>query len=241
MTQLSSHSEPGESLATPPRGMLLALWMLGVLLLWTAAHALNRWLLALDESTQACRFAWWTGAKLVAWLVPTWFLLRRCADASARWLGLTTGKGLAVAWMWSVLWIGIQEAGVRLHLPLFSRAPAELAWSALATSLLVAPLFEELLFRGAMLRVMKEAGYARGVSVLVCAVAFAMLHVPGWIFRRGLDPAIGGALLSMWAFGTVAGFLAWRVPSLWAPILLHAANNFWSTGALAWLFEQILG
>jgi membrane protease YdiL (CAAX protease family) len=220
---------------------LLALWLIAVLLLWTAAHGLNRWLLSMDDSTPACRFAWWTGAKLIAWLLPTWFLLRHCADASASWLGLRTGKGLGLALLWSLLWIGIQEAGVSLHLPLFSRPAADLAWSALVTSLLVAPLFEELMFRGAMLRVMKAGGYGRGVSVLVCAVAFALLHVPGWIFRRGLDPAIGGAFLSIWAFGTVAGWLAWRAPSLWAPILLHAANNFWSTGALAWCLEQILG
>ncbi|HTU57136.1 MAG TPA: CPBP family intramembrane glutamic endopeptidase, partial [Polyangiales bacterium] len=73
----------------------------------------------------------------------------------------------------------------------------------------------------------------------VSAIAFAMLHVPGWIFRRGLDASIAGAFLGMCVFGVVAGLLAWRTSALWAPILFHAANNFWSSGALAWCMTQI--
>jgi membrane protease YdiL (CAAX protease family) len=227
---------------SPPQrtaGTLVAIWLLAVLSLWTAAHSLNRWLLQTDDSSEAWRFGFWTGAKLVAWLCPTFMLLRRCGGASARWLGLTTGKGLGVACLGSVLWISVQVAGGRFHWPLFSRPPAELTWLALATSLLVAPCFEELMFRGAMLRVLREGGHGGVVCVVFSAFAFALLHVPGWVFRRGLDASIAGGFVSMWAFGTAAGYLAWRVPSLWAPILLHFANNFWSTSALAWALEQV--
>jgi membrane protease YdiL (CAAX protease family) len=224
-----------EKSAQPKR--TLAFWLLGVLVLWTGAHALNARILMMDESTPGRRFAWWTGAKLIAWLLPTWFLLRACSGASARWLGLTTGKGLGLAVLCSVAWIGFQEAGLAVHLPLFSRPPADLSLYSLAGSLLIAPCFEELMFRGAMLRTLKNAGYARGVSIVLCALAFAALHVPGWLFRRGLDPSIAGGFLSMSFFGVVAGLLAWRTPSLWAPMLFHFANNFWSTGALAYLLS----
>lgn len=75
----------------------LALWIISVLILWSVAHALNRWVLMMDERTPALRFVWWTSAKLVTWLLPTWILLRSCGSASARWLGLTTRRGLGVA------------------------------------------------------------------------------------------------------------------------------------------------
>ncbi|HET8932080.1 MAG TPA: CPBP family intramembrane glutamic endopeptidase [Polyangiales bacterium] len=216
---------------------ILALWLSSVLVLWTGAHALNAWVLVMDESTPGRRFAWWTGAKIIAWLLPTWVLLRGSSAASARWLGLTTFKGLGLAVLCSVAWIGFQEAGLALHLPLFSRPPSDLSLYSLAGSLLIAPCFEELMFRGAMLRTLKNVGYARGVSIVLSALAFAALHVPGWLARRGLDPAIAGGFLSMVFFGVAAGLLAWRAPSLWAPILFHFANNFWSTGALAYLLS----
>jgi|GEM_PF-2288312 len=213
--------------------VLLAFWICSVLVLWSLAHALNRWLFMMDESTPALRFTWWTAAKLVTWLLPTWILLRRCGGASARWLGLATARGLGVASVWSVLWIAVQELGGWLQLPLFSRPPADLAWYSLAGSLVIAPIFEELMFRGALLRTMRAAGHSQSLCVIASAIAFAMLHVPGWIFRRGLDASIAAAFLSMCAFGVVAGLLAWRTPALWAPILFHSANNFWSSGALA--------
>jgi len=227
----------------PAARACLALWLLSVLALWTAAHALNRWELGMDESSEARRFLFWTIAKVVAWLLPTFIMLRRVRGdaASACWLGLTTAKGLGVAAAWSLLWISLQEAGVRLQLPLFSRPPSELTWSAALTALLVAPLFEELMFRGAMLRVLRSEGCTRGVSVTLAALAFAILHVPGWVFRLGLVPALAGSFVPMCGFGMVAGALAWRTPSLWAPILLHFANNFWSTGALAWAVDRASG
>jgi hypothetical protein len=43
--------------------VLLAFWICSVLILWSLAHALNRWLFMMDESTPALRFAWWTAAK----------------------------------------------------------------------------------------------------------------------------------------------------------------------------------
>jgi membrane protease YdiL (CAAX protease family) len=213
--------------------------MIAVLVLWTCAHSVSRWVWPMDSCPPEVRFAWWTGARFVAWLVPTWMLLRQCGAASADMLGLTTGKGLGIALVCATLWIGMQELGTWLQLPLFSRPQADLSWYSLAGSLLVSPFTEELMFRGAMLRTMKREGYAPGLSIFLSGLAFAMLHVPGWIFRRGFDVSLGGLFVSIWLFGTLAGLLAWRVPSLWAPVLLHFANNFWSTGALTWSLDRI--
>lgn len=237
-----SQATPGRSLAESQGSTVRAalwVWMIAVLVLWTSAHSVNRWVWPVDSWAPELRFAWWTGAKFFAWLVPTWLLLRHCGAASADMLGLTTAKGLGFAVLWSLLWIVMQEVGTRLQLPLFSRPPADLSWYSLTGSLLVSPFTEELMYRGAMLRTMKREGYAPWLSVFVCGLAFAMLHVPGWIFRRGFDVSTSGLFVSIWFFGTLVGLLAWRVPSLWAPVLLHCANNFWSTGAFTWCLDRV--
>jgi membrane protease YdiL (CAAX protease family) len=118
---------------------------------------------------------------------------------------------------------------------MFDRPPPNLTPHHLVGALLVAPIFEELLFRGAMLRALRERGLGRGPAVLASALAFAALHLPGWIVHKGLDPSIVASFFGVAAFGVVLGHLGWRAPSLWAPIALHAANNLLSTGALGWL------
>ena len=74
-----------ETRLAPETARAITAWLLAVLLLWAAAHALNRWLLGLDTATQAARFACWIGAKVVAWGAPTFVLLRHVGGASARW------------------------------------------------------------------------------------------------------------------------------------------------------------
>jgi membrane protease YdiL (CAAX protease family) len=216
-------------------------WLGVVLALWTLAHALNRWWM-LDQSSPSLRFAWLTSAKLVAWLAPTIWLLQPGAASvrnMVRFVGLDSTRGLGVALCSSVAWLALQQAGVGLGLPLFTLPAPALDPHSLAGALVVAPWLEEWLFRGWMLRTLRARGLQREWAVLASASAFALLHVPGWAFRRGLDLGILGPFCAMVGFGLAAGYLAWCTQSLWAPIMLHFANNLWSTGALAWLCSTL--
>lgn len=149
-----------------------------------------------------------------------------------------------MAWRWpllvTALWLSVQVVGVSLGIPQFEIPPYQPRWSELAGALLIAPTFEELMFRGVMLRSMRERGSERERVVLVTALAFAALHLPGWFARRGLDPTIAGSFLGIAGFGVVLGYAAWYARSLWAPVLLHALHNAWSTGLLAWLVRTAL-
>lgn len=209
-------------------------WLGIVLALWTLAHALNRWLLHMDAAGPAALYAYWTFAKLACWIAPTAWLLRRPSlAAAAGWLGLRDARGIGTALLWACAWLVLQQIGLALHLPGFKGPSNDVELYSLLGALLSAPLFEELMFRGFMLRALRAAGVAREPAVLASALGFAALHLPGWLFRRGLDAGIAGSFASMLVFGLVAGYLAWRTPSLWAPIAFHALNNLWSTGALA--------
>lgn len=71
------------------------------------------------------------------------------------------------------------------------------------------PLVEEFLFRFLLLERLAVKWSIR-ISVVVCAVAFGILHA---------DPVGAGA------FGVVTALLYLRTGSLWPAILIHAANN----------------
>jgi membrane protease YdiL (CAAX protease family) len=88
-----------------------------------------------------------------------------------------------------------------------------------------APVLEEMLFRGVMLRGFLRR-YTRNFSILWSAALFAIAHLNLYQVATAL------------ALGIVAGWLYERCRSLWPCVLLHAAYNsfvtyayyLWSTG-----------
>ena len=85
------------------------------------------------------------------------------------------------------------------------------AWLVFLGVVLVAPLCEELLFRGVLLSTYQKRLAVHAVWVV--GILFAFLH-------PSLDQVLG-ALFA----GTVAGWLVYRTRSLWAGVLMHAGTN----------------
>ncbi len=83
----------------------------------------------------------------------------------------------------------------------------------------LAPVAEELLFRGALLRALLRR-MTPAWAILASAVVFAAVHPLG-------DPAVGSliAVPAILGLGLVAGYLAVRSQSLSRPIFLHAGFN----------------
>jgi membrane protease YdiL (CAAX protease family) len=91
------------------------------------------------------------------------------------------------------------------------RSPAEAALLVAAVSIL-APIGEELLFRGYLLRVL-GARYGAFYALTITSLLFALLH---------LNPA---SLLALFALGVVFGILRLATGSIWPSILAHAVQN----------------
>lgn len=87
-----------------------------------------------------------------------------------------------------------------------------------AGALLLAPVTEELLYRGVLLRSLLRR-CAPGVAVLVSALVFAGVHLA--------DPSIGTviALPALVLVGLVCGYQAVRTNSLWRPVAIHVGFN----------------
>lgn len=82
----------------------------------------------------------------------------------------------------------------------------------LVTATLVAPLGEELLFRGWLQRSL-ERRWPAPLAIATTALLFAAFHLEAFGFA--MRAALGGA----------AGYAAWRTRSIWPAVILHAAYN----------------
>lgn len=76
-----------------------------------------------------------------------------------------------------------------------------------------APIFEEILFRGIILRGMLNSKLSPILAIVISGLIFGMAHLNPWQF-------VGAGLL-----GSIFGYVYYRTKSLLLPIILHALNN----------------
>ena len=148
-------------------------------------------------------------------LVPTLGLRRPSRDrlgVSLRFavalgpLASLTALGLTVPLVLVLVLLGGRYPGVSLPLA----GPGDLAW-ALLTATVLAPVCEELLFRGFLLRAFRSSGLH--AAVWLSAVCFGLFH---------MDPV---RFVPTAALGVVFGYLAVWGGSVFPAMVAHTANN----------------
>lgn len=80
-------------------------------------------------------------------------------------------------------------------------------------AVVMAPIFEEIVFRGIIQKGLQNGGLSPITSIWISAIFFGIIHGNPWQF-------VGAVLL-----GYVLGLVYYRTKSLLMPILLHAFNN----------------
>ncbi len=210
-------------------GLLGALWLVlaSMLLEWLAAPMLaDVGGLGPDESAALARLmanaALFSG--LAAFTGLNYRTLFHAGQASAgAVLGLTLLPVLALVpglVVMETALLGWVEALVPLSAweqQAFEAMSADTPGSLLMTCLL-APVLEEMLFRGVILRGFLQR-YPRGIAIVHSAGVFGLAHMNLYQFVVGLT------------IGLVTGWLYERTRSLWPCITLHAAYN----SGLTWL------
>lgn len=81
------------------------------------------------------------------------------------------------------------------------------------TVCILAPIIEEILFRGILLRGLLQNGTSPIVAIIVSSLLFGAAHLNPWQF-------IAAGFL-----GAIFGFVYYRTRSLWLCMFLHALNN----------------
>ncbi len=81
------------------------------------------------------------------------------------------------------------------------------------TVCILAPIIEEILFRGILLRGLLQKGISPIIAIFLSSFLFGLAHMNPWQF-------LGAGLL-----GAVFGYVYYRTKSLWICMFLHALNN----------------
>jgi membrane protease YdiL (CAAX protease family) len=213
-----------------PWGMRGGLWILtraalGGVFMVVVAHTLQR-LLGLRLS----------GHDTLLLLLPMVILLRASLRAhglspiSAFGLSLTAPSvqlmkvslvliGVEQAIGWAVVtaasMLGITAATNETIIPGLVLAPLSEAIPTIADSVVVAPVLEELAFRGILYTTLR-ASFGPGRSAFISAFAFAILHVPSLV-----------AAVTLFAVGLLSALFYERTRSLWPCVIAHSFNNAW--------------
>jgi len=172
------------------------------------------------------------------------YFWRRRASTAERQQSLHAARR-ASTWGWTVLvaccvfagtslvsvvakQLGIEPEPTNLHL--MQQAWADFPVFLLFFAVLLAPAYEELLFRRVLFGRLWAAGRP-GLGILLSSAAFALVHeIPG-TSPNGLPE-----MLQLWlVYGCMGAAFAWvyrKTGTLWAAIAAHAINNAIALGAL---------
>jgi membrane protease YdiL (CAAX protease family) len=133
---------------------------------------------------------------------------------------LTMVGGGAIQSAWSALLPAALVEGFDVTRLFAGRPPSQVVMVLAAVGL--APLCEELAFRGHLLAALRLRWRSRQ-AIWLSALAFAAIHH---------DPVRFPALIFL---GVVYGWMSWRTSSVWPAVVAHAVNNAAATAlALAW-------
>lgn len=177
-------------------------------------------------------FLWWTAMKGLVWFALGALVFRPAGLRS--WVGEYRGRGGLIVGL-AVLWVLLDVAAVRGGFKPAAASPFAgprwiEEWNAWLNVLVLAPVLEELLFRGLFWSALSASGLRAGAVWGLSATAFALLHVPGWLATQGASGAIVQQLALVFFVGLFCGAGRWLSGSVWPAVLLHLVNNAASVG-----------
>lgn len=173
-------------------------------------------------------FLYWTAAKFVIWIIPALWLITSSNRSIMEvinfknweaWLGWGGGIGILI--------------GITGIIPKYLQGqlilPTEFSFP-LLNVLVIAPVFEEFLMRGAIQGNL-QGRYPFWLVNTITSVLFVLLHIPGWYFMGvlwdNLTRPIGGAL-SIFLVSLSFGYAAYRSRSVMGGVLCHFLNNLFA-------------
>jgi membrane protease YdiL (CAAX protease family) len=174
--------------------------------------------------TELARFIYWTVVRILVWLLPSCYLIRRSGRKLSEVLSLKDFKRI-------LLWGGgygllAALSNVVTGKPLFS-----LYWNvSVLTAVIIGPIVEEIAFRGVVLDAL-QSRMKFWLANFITGILFMLVHFPGWYVHGTLTAHIStltGGALTICVLGWILGFIAKKSRSVSGSILAHMLNNFFS-------------
>ena len=163
------------------------------------------------------------GVRLVIWILPVFAYLRyvdRVNPIAYLKLRQHWRRGVWVALAFSALnlFLMIVQHGVP-HL-----RSAAVNWNSILSTSLLIGFVEEIPYRGFVYQKLHER-FSAIVAAVVTSILFVAIHLPGWISLHLFKTATA---IFVFIFGIVMVVLLRYAKSLWAPIISHSLNDFFS-------------
>lgn len=221
---------PGETHAHLRNLILFVLLFFAV---WTIRATV---LYPIDETIKSISPAWREiyafGVRLLLWIAPVFIYLAAIDKVDAfQFLRLNTPidkKGLLAASLLIVTFLALivldqyALAGTQKHVVIDTQP---WTWYAIFLGLPIAPISEEILFRGFVLRKCQDfMGFWQ--ANLVNGLLFVAIHWPYWLYSQGFGIGRLTTSVPILIIGLLAGYLVHKTNSLWPSIVLHLLNNF---------------
>jgi membrane protease YdiL (CAAX protease family) len=203
----------------------IVIWMGLLVLSWSGLWAVAKYSIHIDGFNERDTFIFWTSAKVVFWLIPSVYLLRLSRISIKSILNIKNFKTIVM--YGSIVGLLIALTGVAPKIMHHQSTLSHDLNYAVLNVLVVAPLFEEFVCRGVLMRSL-ENHVSKYRANLISAMFFLALHIPGWYFSgvlyRKVTAPLGGAL-SILALGLIFGWVSQRTKSFLAGTIAHALNN----------------
>lgn len=181
-----------------------------------------------DESIAAdlWRSIYSTSVKFALWVLPAIAFARFVREQPpVAYLGITTmpsGRAWGVSALLTALYLG---AVIALEVAIGGKAFVPVLPGMAALVFLIAScLIEEILFRGLILRELSECFRGAAANV-VCSLLFVAIHLPYWLWSRGLDAGVMADAVGVFLVSLLFGVLYLRTRSIWPAFAAHVLNN----------------
>lgn len=167
----------------------------------------------------------WQSAKVVVWILPAWWLIRMSGRSLRDVANIRNWR----SWMCWGTCIGLLISATAV-IPKWSQGKAilsDLLTYAAFNALVIAPIFEEFLIRGAVFGNLAPALGFQWANI-VSAVCFVLLHLPGWwmmgvLHDKMVHPLTG--VLSVFVLGICFGVATRKGGSFLGGTIAHFFNN----------------
>lgn len=210
-------------------GRELSLFLIGLFGVWTFRAT---WFSTVDESiaSPVWRAAYSEALKFFLWVLPAaafaWWLR---GGSPLRYLGLSVlpsrREGLVCFIVMDLFLSLVAFLEVSMNNKCFT---TDRLWTMSPTLALlqfvISPLFEEILFRGLVMKELMTLLPTFLANVLTSAL-FAGIHLPYWLAHGGLTHAVIANSAGIFLFSVVACWMFSKTGSIWPPTLAHIANN----------------
>jgi membrane protease YdiL (CAAX protease family) len=169
--------------------------------------------------------------RILIWAVPVFWYLRSVERVDPlRYLKLSTPvrRGQLVPAL--ALAAGYLTLGMLFNYVISGRRVAidtpvtPRQWLQILIFLPIAPIAEEILFRGFILRKLEER-YRFRMANLITALLFVAIHWPNWVYVSGFHRRLILMTPTIFVFGYFLGYLVKKTDSLWPAIATHYVNN----------------